>query len=69
MSTPVIYRVNGMTCGGCARSVARAITTRLPELGVDVDLRRGTVRITGEHEQEVIREAVEQAGFQLVGLA
>ena len=37
------YRVNGMTCGGCANAVTRAIKAAAPAADVKVDLSAKTV--------------------------
>lgn len=42
-------KVNGMTCGSCVASVTKALK-RVPDVqDVDVDLRSGIARISGEH--------------------
>lgn len=63
----VTYRVTGMTCGGCARSVTNAIQRATPGVEVDVDVDRGRVRVRGEHDAQRVREAVEGAGFDFGG--
>lgn len=61
------YRVSGMTCGGCARSVTNAIQRAAPEVQVDVDVGAGTVDVRGEHDEQRVRQAVEDAGFDFEG--
>lgn len=63
------YRVAGMTCGGCASSVQRAIVQVLPEAQVSVDLESGKVTVSGGPEDAVIEQAVEGAGFTYGGAA
>jgi copper chaperone len=63
------YKVDGMTCGGCARSVSNAITKAAPEAAVTVDLATGTVLVDGGIPVEVVRQAVEAAGFDFGGAA
>jgi copper chaperone len=61
--------VTGMTCDHCARAV-RAEIRKLPGVtGVDVDVAAGAVRITGEPlpGDTSLREAVEEAGYELAG--
>lgn len=65
----VTYRVSGMTCGGCARSVTNAIRRATPEVEVEVDVDQGRVRVRGAHEERRVREAVEGAGFDFGGAA
>lgn len=66
MSTTT-FKVDGMTCGGCARSVTNAITKLAPAIGVDVDLAAKTVTISGEISADTVRMAVEAAGFDFQG--
>ncbi|WP_029008199.1 heavy-metal-associated domain-containing protein [Azospirillum halopraeferens] len=62
------FRVDGMTCGGCARSVTNAIVKLVPQARVEVDLPSGTVAVDGASDDEVQR-AVESAGFDFRGKA
>ncbi len=62
------YKVGGMTCGGCARSVTNAIGKLAPDAAVTVDLAAGTVAVEGAAE-ETVRKAVEGAGFDFGGQA
>lgn len=65
------YRVAGMTCQGCARSVIGALNRLAPEAKVTVDLAAGTVTIARASEgaigAEAVRRAVEGAGFDFTG--
>jgi copper chaperone len=56
-----------MTCGGCARAVAKALTAAAPHAKIDVDLAGGTVRVAGGPSDDAIRQAVETAGFDFAG--
>jgi len=61
--------VTGMTCDHCASAV-RAEISKLPGVtGVDVDVAAGTVQVTGEPVpgEAALREAVEEAGYELAG--
>ena len=63
-----VYRVAGMSCEGCVRSLTGAIRRSKPEAFVQVDLPSGTVTVAGvDDDDEVIRRAVEQAGFDYGG--
>ena len=62
------YRVTGMTCGGCAKSVESAIKAAAPEATVAVDLAAQAVTVTGAEEAQV-RQAVDDAGFTFEGAA
>ncbi len=63
------YKVSGMTCDGCARSVTNAVSLALPRTTVVVDHKGGTVRVSGDHEKEQVEQAVEDAGFDFGGAA
>lgn len=63
-----IYKVSGMTCGGCARSVEQAIKSAVPEASVSVDLSKGLVTVEGADEA-VVAKVVEGAGFDFLGIA
>lgn len=63
------YRVSGMTCEGCARSVTRAITRLAPAARVSVDLAGGRVVVEDGPEDALIAGAVERAGFGFEGAA
>lgn len=62
------YRVTGMTCGGCARSVESAIKTEAPGATVTVDLGAAAVTVEGASEVQV-KKAVDEAGFTFGGAA
>jgi copper chaperone len=61
------YKVSGMTCGGCSRSVTNAIERISSDLKVTVSLDEASVVVVGEHQEEVVKEAVEDAGFDFGG--
>ncbi len=63
------YNVSGMTCGGCARSVTNAVSLALPETSVVVSHEAGTVQVNGAHQQDQVKKAVEDAGFDFGGAA
>ena len=61
------YKVEGMTCGGCVRSVTHALERALPGAKIEVTLEGGQVVVDGAHEAAQVKEAVEDAGFDFVG--
>ena len=63
------YRVHGMTCGGCARSVTNALNRTTPTARVTVDLEARTVTVDGGLSADQVRKAVEGAGFDYQGPA
>ena len=60
------YSVNGMTCGGCAKSVSNAILDAAPGANVEVDLDAKAITVKGTDEGTV-QKAVEDAGFEYAG--
>jgi len=62
------YRVTGMTCGGCARSVEAAIKAEAPGATVTIDLGSAKVSVDGASEDQV-KKAVDEAGFGFEGAA
>jgi copper chaperone len=63
------YRVNGMTCQGCARSVTNAIKAVSPVAQVTVDLDARTVAVDGPIAEDAVKQAVGDAGFEFAGKA
>ena len=45
------FEVQGMSCGGCVKSVTAALTSLPRVTGVDVDLSAGHVTVTGDLPQ------------------
>ena len=62
------YKVDGMTCGGCANSVTNAIKNLASNAEVHVDLEAKTVSVSGT-DQDTVKQAVEDAGFEFRGAA
>ena len=61
------YRVTGMTCGGCERSVRNAVERAAPGLDITVSHETGSLTIRGDHPVKAIAAAVEGAGFDFEG--
>ncbi len=62
------YSVSGMSCDGCANSVTKAIQAAQPGATVEVDLEAKEVTVEGTDDNDLIRQAVEKAGFEFGGL-
>lgn len=62
------YTVSGMTCEHCVTSVTEEITELDGVSAVDVDLPTGAVTVTSTAPlpPDAVREAVREAGYQLV---
>ena len=67
MSTET-YTVAGMTCGHCVSSVTEEVTELAGVTGVQVDLATGRLVVTAGQElgTDVVRAAVEEAGYTMV---
>ncbi|MBK8210919.1 MAG: heavy-metal-associated domain-containing protein [Rhodospirillales bacterium] len=69
MSDVTTYRVEGMTCEGCARAVTAAIRKQVPDAFIEVDVLTGFVRVGREADEAAVRRAVERAGFTWGGIS
>jgi copper chaperone CopZ len=72
MSATATYHVTGMTCGHCVTAVTDELTALPGVRDVEVDLVAGgtsTVRVVSEQPlpEETVREAVDEAGYELAG--
>ena len=61
------YTVVGMSCDHCVRSVQEEVGHVTGVSSVDVDLASGAVTVTadGEIDDELVRAAVEEAGYEV----
>jgi copper chaperone len=60
-------KVEGITCGGCAASIKRALAVAAPGADVTVDISNGAVKVTGSADRSKVVAAIEQSGFDVVG--
>lgn len=63
-----IYKISGMSCGGCVRSVEKALKAAARDVQVEVSLDQGTVAVEGLSEA-LVAQAIEEAGFSFEGTA
>jgi copper chaperone len=61
------YKVQGMTCEGCARSITRAVAAELPAVKTQVSVQSGTLTVDGDHDEAAVARAVDNAGFTFAG--
>ncbi|MGC5032874.1 heavy-metal-associated domain-containing protein [Micromonospora sp. DT229] len=63
------YQVQGMTCGHCVSAVSAEVTALPGVTEVAVDLAAGQVKVTSEQplDDDAVRAAVDEAGYELVG--
>lgn len=57
------YQIQNMTCGGCGRHVTEAVQAADPSAKVQVDLRQRTAEVQSSLPEEVISQALEEAGY------
>lgn len=67
MAVTSTYTVTGMTCGHCVQAVTGELSALAGVDGVQVDLASGAVTVTSEAplEDEAVRAAVDEAGYEL----
>jgi len=67
----VVYAVSGMTCGHCASAVTEEISKIDGVHDVRVDLDSGQVTVLGAHRpaEAEVAAAVDEAGYELQGIA
>jgi copper chaperone CopZ len=60
-----VYRVSGMTCGGCAKHVEKALRSVAGVTGVVVDVTKGTATVEGTASFEAMAASVGAEGYEL----
>ena len=65
------YKVTGMTCGHCESSVSKEISALDGVTAVTAVAKTGVVTVisTAPLDEEAVRAAVDEAGYELVGRA
>ncbi|MBK8571876.1 MAG: heavy-metal-associated domain-containing protein [Geothrix sp.] len=61
-----VFKVKGMTCGGCAKHVEKALRSVAGIVQVDMDVPNGTAKVLGDAPFELLAERVANAGYELV---
>jgi copper chaperone CopZ len=74
MSVTTTYSVTGMTCGHCAKAVTAEVSALAGVEDVAVDLHAGdvsrvTVTSANALDDTAVAEAIDEAGYVLVGRA
>lgn len=61
-------KIEGMHCGGCVKSVEKALGAVPGVSSVSVDLDKGTAEIAGDDSvrADMLKTAVEDAGYDVV---
>ena len=65
MKTMQRYKVSGMTCGHCSKSVTRSVEALSSVERALVDLDRGELAVEGTADEQEIRRAVTEAGYKV----
>lgn len=65
-----VLKVKGMTCGHCQKRVEDAVN-KLPGLTGEVNLKKEEVLVTvsGEWNEDLVRSAITDAGYEVVSVA
>ena len=58
-----IFKVSGMTCGGCINAITRAIQAQDPQAQIEADLATQLVKLETSLDVEVAAHLIEDAGF------
>lgn len=62
-----VYKVSGMDCGGCVKSITRCIKGLAPDADVAVELETGHVSVSDNVTEAHMIEACKMAGFEYGG--
>ncbi len=65
MTAAATYTVAGMTCNGCVNKVTNAVTDVPGVDDVDVDVSTGMLELTGDFDDQAVRKAIAEAGYQV----
>jgi copper chaperone len=67
--TTTEYKVKGMTCGHCVAAVTEEVGAIEGVTDVKVDLTSGVVTVasTAPLDDQTVRDAVDEAGYEVVG--
>jgi copper chaperone len=57
------FKIENMTCGGCANSVAKAIRSVDGQAKVDADPVKRTVKVESSERREAFVAVLEEAGY------
>lgn len=63
----VIYRIDGMSCNHCKNSVEKAIRALDNVEDVEVNLGKKEAVVTGRPDDNIVRQTVEELGFEFKG--
>ncbi|WP_118185780.1 heavy-metal-associated domain-containing protein [Paraburkholderia phosphatilytica] len=61
------FQVEGMSCQHCVSSVTQAIRQQDANASVDVSLVAGTIKVESPIAADVLKAAIDDAGYKVVG--
>lgn len=56
-------KIEGMTCGGCAKSVTKAIQSVDPNARIETNPAARTVKVETSASQSALKQVLEEAGY------
>ena len=62
-----VIKIEGMMCPRCVAHVEKALTA-IPGVTVQVSLEAGTATVTGDVANDVLTNAVTEAGYTVLGI-
>ena len=63
------YSVPGISCGHCQAAIEGELAKVAEVEAVDVDLDAKTVAVTGTASDDAVRAAIDDAGYDVVGVS
>ncbi|NMG41415.1 copper chaperone [Chelativorans sp. ZYF759] len=57
------FRIDNMTCGGCAKGVTKAIHSVDPQATVEIDLATKAVRVGSSADEAALLAKLDDAGY------
>ncbi|EAR09983.1 heavy-metal-associated domain-containing protein [Reinekea blandensis] len=60
-------KVDGATCGGCVKSIEKAVSQVAGVESVSFDLDTKLAQVDGQADKAQVVDAIEMAGFDVVG--
>ena len=58
-------KVSGMKCGHCSAAVSNVVRAVPAVQSVSVDLARGEVMVSGTPDEQAVRQAIAQRGYEV----
>ena len=63
------YFVPGISCGHCKAAIESELSDVQGVVSASVDIEARTVAVTGDATDEAVRAAIDEAGYEVAGLA